>query len=259
MITPVKGSEFTVRHCHGIEEFKLCFALQQSVWGNSDIDIPVPMFVVAAETGGQVLGAFDGDRMVGFTLAIAGWRDGKVFLHSHMTAVLADYRNRGVGRSLKIFQLDDAIARGIFLIEWTFDPLEVKNAYFNLMRLGALARRYLPNVYGITSSPLHGGIPTDRLVAEWWLASYRVKVATTGQLRSPHQIDPSRQLPEILVPADLPEPRQADLAKSIAIQTTVREQFQNWLAKGYVATAIENGPEGARYILEPLKDPARKG
>ena len=173
MTAPTKAGEISVRHCHGIEEFKVCFDLQQSTWGKSDIDIPVPMFAVAAETGGQVLGAFDGDRMVGFTLAIAGWRDGHAFLHSHMTAVLEDYRDRGIGRCLKLFQRDDALARGIGLVEWTFDPLEVKNAYFNLMRLGAIARRYLPNVYGVTSSPLHGGIPTDRLVAEWWLASPR--------------------------------------------------------------------------------------
>jgi len=139
MTAPIKAGEIAVRHCHGIEEFKICFALQQTVWGKSDIDIPVPMFAVASETGGQVLGAFDGDRMVGFTLAIAGWREGRAFLHSHMTAVLPDYRDRGIGRRLKLFQRDDALARGIILVEWTFDPLEVKNAYFNLMRLGASA------------------------------------------------------------------------------------------------------------------------
>ncbi len=256
MTAPTKAGEIAVRHCHGIEEFKVCFALQQAVWGKSDIDIPVPMFVVAAESGGQVLGAFDGDNMVGFTLAIAGWRDGRAFLHSHMTAVLEGYRDRGIGRRLKLFQRDDALARGISLVEWTFDPLEVKNAYFNLMRLGAIARRYLPNVYGVTSSPLHGGIPTDRLVAEWWLASSRVEAILAGRANSPVQDAPSQDRTQILVPADLPEPRQSDLAKSLAIQARIRGQFQLWLAKGYAATAVEVESDGARYILEPWKGSA---
>jgi len=171
-----------------------------------------------------------------------------------MTAVLEDYRDRGIGRRLKLFQRDDALARGIALVEWTFDPLEVKNAYFNLVRLGAIARRYLPNVYGVTSSPLHGGIPTDRLVAEWWLASPRVKAILAGGTDSPSHPAASQERAQILVPADLPEPRQSDLAKSKIIQARIRDQFQSWLAKGYAATAVEFGADGARYILEPWKD-----
>jgi predicted GNAT superfamily acetyltransferase len=271
MTAPTKAGEIVVRHCHGIEEFKVCFALQQAVWGKSDIDIPVPMFAVAAETGGQVLGAYDGERMVGFTLAIAGWRDGRAFIHSHMTAVLEDYRDRGIGRRLKLFQRDDAIERGIFLVEWTFDPLEVKNAYFNLMRLGAIARRYLPNVYGVTSSPLHGGIPTDRLVAEWWLVSPRVNAVLAASANAPQQSATQQSAPhqssalhsahsharaQILVPADLPAPRQSDLEKSVAVQSKIRDGFQRWIAKGYAATAVEVADDGARYILEPWKDSA---
>src|SRR6202012_2433270 len=97
------------------------------------------------------------------------------YLHSHMLAVLPEYRNAGLGRRLKLAQRDDALSRGFDLMEWTFDPLEIKNAYFNLERLGAIARRYNVNQYGITSSPLQGGLPTDRLVAEWWLKSKRVE------------------------------------------------------------------------------------
>ena len=115
------------------------------MWGSADADlVPMPLFVVAAETGGQVLGAFAEDRMVGFTLALAGLHGKAPFLHSHMTAVLDGWRDRGIGRSLKLFQRNDALARGIDLIEWTFDPLQIKNAYFNLVRLGAIARRFVP-------------------------------------------------------------------------------------------------------------------
>src|SRR5580704_13004190 len=133
------SGEITVRHCHGLAEFNDCFLLQQKVWGETELDVPRPLFVVAAETGGQVLGAFDGSNMVGFTLAFPGYRDGTPLLHSHMTAVLAGYRDRGIGRRLKLLQREDALQRGIYLVEWTFDPLEVKNAYLNFMRLGAIA------------------------------------------------------------------------------------------------------------------------
>src|ERR1700689_114357 len=118
-----------------------------------------------------------------------------------MTAVLQNYRDRGIGRRLKLFQREDALQRGIHLVEWTFDPLEVKNAYLNFMRLGAIARRYLPNCYGVTTSPLHGGMPTDRLIAEWWLDSPRVTNLLNGSaLESSHVV---ADRAEIFVPATM--------------------------------------------------------
>jgi predicted GNAT superfamily acetyltransferase len=99
-----------------------------------------------------------------------------------MLAVQSAYRNAGLGRQVKLFQRKDALARGFELREWTFDPLEIKNAYLNIERLGAIARRYHVNQYGLTSSPLQGGLPSDRLVAEWWLKSQRVEsVLNEGQ------------------------------------------------------------------------------
>lgn len=164
-----------IRKCHGLDEMRACVALQKEVWNFSDIDlIPLRMFVVAEKIGGQVIGAFDGDEMVSFALAIPGSRGGHSYLHSHMLAVRAQYRNAGLGRRMKFFQREDALARGFELIEWTFDPLEIKNAYLNIEKLGAITRRYSINQYGITSSPLQGGLPSDRLVAEWWLKSERV-------------------------------------------------------------------------------------
>src|SRR6202142_357145 len=100
-----------------------------------------------------------------------------------MLAGRPQYRNAGLGRRLKLFQREEALARGIELMEWTFDPLEIKNSYLNLEKLGAIARRYSVNQYGVTSSPLQGRLPSDRLVAEWWLKSKRVQeVMDTGTL-----------------------------------------------------------------------------
>jgi predicted GNAT superfamily acetyltransferase len=169
------SDSLVIRNCEGVEEFNKCVELQKEVWNFSDLDIvPLRMFVVAEKIGGQIIGAFDGNTLVGFALSIPGSRNGHPYLHSHMLAVKEKYRNAGLGRRMKLAQREDGIARGFELIEWTFDPLEIKNAYLNIEKLGAIARRYTINQYGMSSSPLQGGLPTDRLIAEWWLKSKRV-------------------------------------------------------------------------------------
>ena len=169
-----------IRPLTEVDEFEACVALQSSVWGFADRDlVPRRMFSVAHKIGGQVLGAWSGATLAGFTLAIPGLRDGRVFWHSHMLAVASEFRNLGMGRRLKLYQREEALARGIELIEWTFDPLEIMNGYFNLGLLGAVVRRYLPNFYGLTSSALQAGLPTDRLSAEWWLRSPTVARPST--------------------------------------------------------------------------------
>jgi predicted GNAT superfamily acetyltransferase len=172
----VTPEPLVIRTCKGLDELRACVALQKEVWNFTDAElVPLRMFVVAEKVGGQVMGAFAGSEMVGFALSVPGTRSGKIYLHSHMLAVRVDHRNGGLGRRLKLFQREEALSRGIELIEWNFDPLEIKNAYLNIERLGAIARRYNLNQYGITSSPLQGGLPSDRLIAEWWLRSKRVE------------------------------------------------------------------------------------
>jgi predicted GNAT superfamily acetyltransferase len=207
------------------------------------------MFVVAAHTGGQVLGAFDSEQMVGYTLAVAGLQTGVPYLHSHMTGVDAKYRDRGVGRMLKVCQREEALGRGIRLIKWTFDPLEVRNAHFNLNRLGAICRKYLPNLYGVTTSPLHRGLPTDRLVAEWHLHSARVVAAIENLAKEPVEAPATIELP-----AELERWLAEDSAEVQKIQSRVREEFTNWFAKGYAAVGTRTKPSGTAYILAPWSD-----
>jgi predicted GNAT superfamily acetyltransferase len=238
--------EISIRHCATLAEFEECVRIEHSTWGE-DIAVPSAMFVVAHHTGGQVIGAFSGSRMVGFTLALAAMRSGKPFLHSHMTAVLTEFRDSGVGRRLKLFQRQDALKRGIGLVEWTFDPLELRNAHFNLVRLGAISRRFIPNCYGVTKSPLHSGLPTDRLVAEWWLDSGRVR-----SILADDAIPLKASVERISVPGNIDQLRRNDQESAVHIQTRVREQFQNWFAKGYVATGVGvGGGANTDYILEP--------
>lgn len=243
---PTAGQhEIEIRHCDSLAEYEICVRLQFQVWGEQ-IAVPSPVFVVAHHTGGQILGAFDGDKMVGFTMALVGTRGGKPFLHSHMTAVLPEYQNRGVGRRLKLFQRHDALKREIRLVEWTFDPLELKNAHFNFVRLGAIARRFIANCYGITESPLHAGLPTDRLVAEWWIDSDRVK-----NILADNSLPASTDIRSISLPAELIKIKANDRAAAARVQARARGEFQKMFHHGYIATGLEQRGATTDYILEP--------
>src|SRR5260370_21119388 len=234
-----------IRNCCGIEEFAACVRLEREVWMPADIDVvTIPLFVVAAETGGQVLGAFHGNDLVGFTLSIAGWRNRKPFLHSHMTAVSDAHQDRGIGRQLKLFQRADALARGISLVEWTFDPLVTKNAYFNFMILGAIARRYVPNAYGITTSPLHGALPTDRLVAEWHLRSPRVQRVLAE--KGPVPPFPKKSV-RISVPACLGTLKTTDPAQTAPTQSEIWTPFTRWFSPKDAPPTVEPTREGRKY------------
>lgn len=244
------GGEITVSVLDTQPQFSDAVDLQRVIWGFADIELlPVRLFVVATKVGGQVLGAFDGERMIGFCLAIPGLKaGGKSYLHSHMLGVLPEYSNRGVGRALKLFQREEALARGVELIEWTFDPLETKNAYFNLERLGAIIRRYVPNQYGTTSSPLHGGLPTDRCIAEWWIDSERVHATVNGRPAARPAIEAS-----IVVPNNIGELKKLDPKQAREIQHGIGERFQKLFAMGLTVIGFERTDESGNYLLGFLK------
>jgi predicted GNAT superfamily acetyltransferase len=237
-----------LRRCHGIEDFRACVALQKEVWNFSDAElVPLRMFVVADKVGGQVMGAFEGRLMVGFALSVPGTRSGHIYLHSHMLAVRKEHRNSGLGRRLKMMQREDALVRGIELIEWTFDPLEIKNAYLNIEKLGAIARRYNINQYGITSSPLQGGLPSDRLIAEWWLKSKRVE-----KLLRDGSNDKAPSVTSISVPAQIYDWKASAATRVNAqqVQEHNREQFLRAFANGLAVLNYERDAEGnGKFLL----------
>jgi len=236
-----------LRNCTTLEEFAECVALQQEVWGFSDAElVPLRIFSLAPKIGGQVVGAWEGETLVGYAMAIPGNRYGRPYLHSHMVAVKVGFRNIGLGRKLKLFQRDDAIARGYELMEWTFDPLEIKNSYFNLARLGAIARRYNVNQYGITNSPLQGSLPTDRLVAEWWLNSGRVATALSAGRPAVMVED------RVDVPHEIYEWKAApsNRPKAEDVQTRARKQLQAGFARGLSCLGYERDAQGnGRFLL----------
>ena len=217
-----------VRELEEHAELVTAVELQKEIWGFSDLDLlPVRLFVVATKIGGQVLGAFDGDRMVGFLISIPGVKPGgRAFLHSQMMGVVSEYRNAGAGRMMKLKQRELALALGVNLLEWTFDPLELKNAFFNIERLGAVVKRYVLNQYGNTSSLLHAGLPTDRCVAEWHL----------DQTKTPVEIVARIEVPNVG-------------ARTIDIQSRISQAFLEHFRAGRTVVGFERGETRGAYLL----------
>jgi predicted GNAT superfamily acetyltransferase len=243
-----------LRPCEGFEEFDACVQLQIETWGYDESElIPRKSFLLSQKIGGQVIGAFESEistgkaaeNLVGFALSLPGIKseEGRAepYLHSHMLAVREGFRNRGIGGQLKRRQRDDALARGIRRMEWTFDPLEIKNAFLNIHRLGATARAYRPDFYGVSSSRLQGGLPTDRLVAEWELDSSRVCDVLDGRPAAVKAIEE-----RIPVPAAIYQWKasRTDRERALAVQMENRRKFQRAFSQGLVVLGFSLDAEG---------------
>ena len=265
---PANLGSLVIRKCHDLNEVAACVALQKEVWKFTDAELmPLRLFIVAEKIGGQVIGAFDSGKLVAFALSVPGTRGGHSYLHSQMLAVSAEYRNAGLGRRIKLFQRQDALARRFELIEWTFDPLEIKNAYLNIEKLGAIARRYSVNQYGFTSSPLQGGLPSDRLVAEWWLKSKRVENLLPSEFRSEESARATwglesrgrlslRGSPDVLKTISVPSeiygwkasPGTRHLAQEVQEQN--RRDFLEAFSQGLAVLQYERDPQGnGKFLL----------
>jgi predicted GNAT superfamily acetyltransferase len=247
-----------IRECKGHDELEACVQLQVETWGYDQADvIPRKAFLVMQKIGGQIIGAFDTSlagtslqgepkSLIGFAMSLPGVKSGQKtavcplpYLHSHMLAVKEAYRNCGLGAQLKLEQRREALARGIRYMEWTFDPLEIKNAWLNIHKLGAIVRAYRVNFYGVSSSRLQGGLPTDRLLAEWYLDSPRVSATIEGR-------PATCQIEErILVPASIYQWKASDTnrERAVAIQLENRQKFQNAFARGLAVLGFTRDAE----------------
>ncbi len=228
-----------IRPLTRFEELTAAVDLQRDVWGYGDADVDSrAILVIASRYVGHVLGAFDREKLVGFALSFH--TPDAARMHSHRVGVLPGYQNKGVGRSLKLAQREVSLSRGVKILQWTFDPLQPRNAYFNLIALGGIARTYIPDFYGVTSSPLHGGLPTDRLLIEWELESPRVAATLAGCKYEPEGKGIQIELPT--------QQRRSDAGQ----QARIREAFQTRLAQGYVVTGFTSSKERDFYTLELL-------
>ena len=182
----------TYRDLTTLEDYADVVALERRIWGPGYDDVvPVPILAVSVLRGGILIGAFTreterqaAEPMVGFVYSLPGIKHGQATQWSHMLGVVAEHRNDGTGRHLKLLQRERTLAMGLELIEWTYDPMQALNAHLNFARLGVVVEEYEENVYGTSSSPLHQGNPTDRFVAEWWIRTPHVerRLAPSGQI-----------------------------------------------------------------------------
>jgi predicted GNAT superfamily acetyltransferase len=167
-----------------------------------------------------------------------------------MAGVLPEYQNRGAGRMLKLCQREEALRAGVARIQWTFDSLELRNAYFNICRLGVVIRHYIPNCYGHSTSPLHGDLPTDRAVAEWHLNSARVVSAVHNEAPP----DPSLNPIKIPIPANIGELKKADPSQACQVQAELRLRLQDLFSSGYAIIGFDRGSDTCHYLLERYED-----
>jgi chorismate synthase len=275
----VMADDIVVRPARARADYDASVLLQRAVWGLEDIEITSAIQLIATTHAGGMLHLAETSegRALGFAYAFPALRGGTPHLHSDMLAVLPEYQQRGVGVRLKWAQREESLSRGLSLITWTFDPMQARNANLNLRRLGATATEFLENFYGVTTSSLHHGLPTDRLLVRWDLSAPRVQELTVQgdpprtvaapaaprinevkwQAGWPVSSDPRLDLeaPELLLEIP-PEwdilcraaPRVAD-----GWQSRVRQALQTYMARGYIAADFASTQEGGRrrplYVL----------
>lgn len=261
-----------IRDLTTLDDFRSVVALEIEVWGaEAAADaVPVPIFAVTVKRGAILLGAFDATgRMVGFAYSLPGLKQGRPMQWSHMLGVVDEHRTGGLGLRLKLAQRERALAQGLDLIEWTYDPLQAVNAHFNFAKLGVVVGEYLVNVYGDSISPLHAGAPTDRFVAQWWLRSTRVERIVAGHVepgdvRRPAGaliVNPPVQRDEWLAP-----PPPADVVPDadtllVAIPPRFTEMLQQapdlaheWrlATRALLASCLSRGYRVVDFLLDPL-------
>ena len=243
--------ETTIRECTTIEEFDGCLSLQREAFGLPDLELsPRRHLIVSRQAGGWTLGAFAADRMVGFVHTMAAVRANEFFGYSHMMAVAKDYQNKGVGARLKWAQRERALREGRKLIKWTWDPMQARNAHFNLNRLGATVDIYAGNFYGIDYSADASitdriGLPSDRLFATWHLDSQKVRELANG---TAVQFE-GKQAGSVSIPSQWNALVKSDPKRALEEQRRVREEFENAFARGLICGGFERGVEESRYLL----------
>ncbi len=274
-----------IRPLHAIEEYHQAEHVQRLAWNmDDDLEVaPLHLLVTMQKNGGLVLGAFEGETMVGFLCGFIGrTEEGTVKHCSHQMGTLPAYQSRGVGQSLKWAQRQRVLQQGLRWITWTYDPLETVNGYLNIVKLGAVCRTYLRNVYGELHDALNKGLPTDRFQVDWWLESQRVSDAQQGNTPTPRTLEDALArgaeivnpvtlhdgLPEpqgwrlaectmalVEVPAHFQEVKSRSFEVAKAWRNLTRELFEGYFAAGWTVTNLirhqAEGSDRCFYVLEP--------
>ena len=247
----MNNKEIEIRECRSVGDLSQCVALQKEVFALPDIEIsPVRHFIVSRQAGGFTLGAFAGELLIGFVLSVpAFFGDERVF-YSHMAAVKRDFQSSGIGAKLKWAQRETALEKGVKYIKWTFQPVQSRNAYFNLEKLGAIIKHYEPNFYGTDYSTSGDqtkniGLDSDRLFAEWQLEDEKVKRFAKGESYT----EKSEVVKRIELRFDWNELVKNDPHQAVAEQERIKKEFQTAFADGLICRGFERGADVSAYLL----------
>ncbi|MBP7475162.1 MAG: GNAT family N-acetyltransferase [Pyrinomonadaceae bacterium] len=238
-----------IRECVTLDELADCVQLQRDVFALPEVELsPVRHLIVTKNAGGFTLGAYDGERLVGFVLSVPAFMRGERAFYSHMTAVHAEYQSYGIGGRLKWAQRTRALAEGVRYIKWTFEPVKSRNAYFNLEKLGAIVSEYEENFYGVDYTTAPGqeiGLASDRLFAEWHLESPKVQALAAGE----KYVETRQTVARVIIMPDWFALVASDPAAALAEQIRIRGEFQAAFADGLVGTGFERDDEHPAYLL----------
>jgi len=264
-----------------LDEFRKVEELEGLIWGRVDL-VPVVILAVSVRRGAVLVGAWDDDQLVGFVYSFPALRRGESGAShwSHMLGVHPDQRGAGLGRALKLAQRERVLALGLDLIEWTFDPLQAANAHLNFVKLGVVVEQYEENVYCESPSPLHGGLPTDRFVCQWWIRRPHVvrrldssgltivsseaarapivnHTAASGDWITPAGFDPDVRSPRVAVdiPADYTRMLSEDPSLALGWRLETRAIFAKYLDAGYrvVDFTQDEARTRGRYLLTTIR------
>lgn len=252
----ITEDKIEIRECTSVKDLSECVALQREVFALPEIEIsPVRHFIVTRHAGGFALGAFAGGKLVGFVLSVAAFFGNERFFYSHMMAVKKDFQSFGIGTGLKWAQRSEALRRGVTFIKWTFQPVQARNAYFNLEKLGAIVRSYEPNFYGTdySTSRDHSkqvGLDSDRLFAEWNLDDAKVKRLANGE----EFTETGSVVKAIEIPNDWNRLVEENPEKAVAEQTRIKEEFQQAFAGKLIGRGFERSETNPKYLLYEEKN-----
>jgi predicted GNAT superfamily acetyltransferase len=246
--------EIELRDITTFTEIHACLKLQKETWGMPDVDMTGAKFFVIAKHGGlPAIGAFDrSGQLVGYLYTFMGRFQGALAYYSHQLAVAKEWQDRGVGRSLKLAQRERALRDRVDLVVWTYDPLQSRNAHFNLNKLGAVVRRYVVNFYGEQNKTVFdAGIGSDRVFAEWWVRSQRVELALRGE---PYR--PALMTASLEIPSDINAVKERDERAALLWRLHTRERFQSRLSRGLVAVSLEydRTTDRSRYVFADARE-----
>ena len=247
----MRKSEIEIRECFTPDELSDCVMLQREVFKVPEVDIsPVRHFIVTRHAGGFTLGAFADHKLVGFVLSVLAFNGNERMFYSHMTAIDKNYQNYGIGSRLKWAQRDRAILEGVKFIKWTFQPVQARNAFFNLEKLGAIVREYQPNFYGTDYGSTEGldpdqGVDSDRLFAEWDLTSSGVQKLSNRE-NEPLESKPASEIRTVNNWNELVE---TDQKYAIEEQRRIKAEFESAFSEKLICRRFRRDDSQPKYLL----------